>query len=216
MISNLPLIDILQVRPEFETYVELTEKILNDHDYAASESNNTDLDNFEPYINARRLMVDEVPEILEWYQSNYSLCKSKELESVSQTIDKIGVKPAVGQIVFHGGTLPIDSETSSFTTTRPLSTSLSPAKARNNALDRQKAFDRGELNIYIIEILKPDTNIFLFPYTKDGYDEKEVLFAAGLELKYIEKSEVTKVTVYNCDATNTKEIPFNIITLKVQ
>lgn len=71
----------------------------------------------------------------------------------------------------------------SFTTTRPLSTTLRPQVALREAEHRGKAYNAGELHLLVLRVMRCAAKAFVFRRsgTNLGH-ENEVFFASGLRL----------------------------------
>ncbi|TGG93841.1 hypothetical protein E4656_06500 [Natronospirillum operosum] len=127
----------------------------------------------------RRCMPTRTPEVLSGYQKNP---RKSDLGRVSSEIGNVGVALPIGTYLFHGGFWPKGWE-SIKRTTAPFSTSFCPQVALRNAEHRGKAYDSGEVHIFVCRVVNPATKAFVFRHkgTRMGH-EKEVLFKSGVEL----------------------------------
>lgn len=137
------------------------------------------LDSSPEFQTALNHMPSKCSPSIEAYKQYYPNC---DFNSVSTEINTLGVKLHEGQCLFHGGICHEDIGEVTLTK-RPLSTSFCPQVALRNAEWMGKAYDEGAVHLFVLEAVKPVTNIYIFP-TK-GYlsNEKEVLFSSGARLK---------------------------------
>ncbi len=136
------------------------------------------LSNSQEYSLWRSSMPSRTPSEIAKYQKEYPYCN---FENASAEINSIGATLSPGQILFHGGVWPGGQR---FVAERPLSTSLCSQVALRNAEHRGKAYDAGRIDLFVLYIAEPATNIFV--YRRNGTNlghEKEVLFAKGVELE---------------------------------
>lgn len=144
------------------------------------------LDASAAYACWRAQMPSRTPKALSDYQKRYP-CYDKG--KVDGDIKNIGKTLSEGQALFHGGVWPRD--VNSFITSRPLSTSLCPQVAMQNAVHAGKAYKAGVIHLWVLRACNPKTNIFAF--RKRGTNlgnEKEVLFASGAELRLCSRTLV--------------------------
>ncbi|MDN7125208.1 hypothetical protein J6I90_09975 [Pseudidiomarina sp. 1APP75-32.1] len=147
-----------------------------------------------PYKELRRCMPSKTPKSISNYQRNYTKFDSTQ---VTADINSIGCKLSSGTTLFHGGSWP-KGEIESFTTTRPLSTSFCPQVALNNALCSGKAYDADQVQLFVLRVKNPQSNVFVFRSSGSQLGhEKEVLFASGAVLTLREKSMVRDDFVVN-------------------
>lgn len=127
----------------------------------------------------RRCMPTKTPKVLSSYQKNP---RKSDLGRVSSEIENVGVTLPIGSYLYHGGFWP-KSWGSKKRTTAPLSTSFCPQVALRNAEYRGKAYDSGEVHIFVCRVVNPVTKAFVFRHkgTSMGH-EKEILFKSGAEL----------------------------------
>jgi hypothetical protein len=174
------------------------------------------LDNSPAYKELRSRMPSRTPKEISDYQKNYPSCDSS---AISQAIDASGCTLPEGIALFHGGFWPHDRG-SSLTTTRPLSTSLCPQVALRNAVWKGKAFDAGEIHLFVLKVVNPKTNVFVFRSkgTNLGH-EKEVLFSAGAMLTLKKKTRVRDdynvCKVFDGTRTVSNQIPAFVLEIEV-
>lgn len=174
------------------------------------------LDNSPAYKEMRSRMPSKTPKEISEYQKNYPSC---DFFAISQAIDAVGCTLPEGIALFHGGFWPHDRG-SNLTTTRPLSTSFCPQVALRNSEWKGKAFDDGEIHLFVLKVVNPKTNVFVFRSkgTNLGH-EKEVLFSAGAKLTLKNKTPVRND--YNAckviDGTRTvsKQIPAFVLEIEI-
>lgn len=155
--------------------------------YIANRSVDNGLENFidkfldesPEYRSFRNQMPSKTSSVLFEYQQKYP---KYSIVDVDKAINDIGQSLSDGQYLFHGGLWP-DNKSNSLVLKSPLSTSFCPQIALRNAEWRGKAYDAGQIDLFVLRAVKPQTNVFAFPRkgTKMG-NEKEVLFASGAKL----------------------------------
>ena len=125
-------------------------------------------------------MPSSTPQALKDYQQCYP---SYSCGEVNTEINRIGCVLSEGQILFHGGYWG-DLNAESLITNRPLSTSFCPQVAISNAVHKGKAYDSGRIDLFVLRVTNPRTNVFLFKQRGNVgmKHEKEVLFASGAKL----------------------------------
>ncbi|WP_421301779.1 hypothetical protein [Aeromonas veronii] len=144
---------------------------------------NLAIDNNKSYREWRKSMPSATPANLSRYQKFFLNC---DFDSVSITIDEIGSKLSEGQFLFHGGHWPYDSNgvlLDAFSTSRPLSTSLCPLVALNNANHLGKAYDKGYIDLFVLKVINPKTKTFV--YRRSGTSlghENEVVFSSNANI----------------------------------
>ena len=137
----------------------------------------TALANSSAYSTWRRAMPSATPKSLATYQKMYPHC---DFVAITNDINNIGAVLSPGQFLFHGGCWPTAN---GLTTTQPLSTTFCPQVALREAEHGGKAYDAGRIDLFVLRVATPDTNVFA--YKRNGTNlghEKEVLFAAGANL----------------------------------
>lgn len=116
----------------------------------------------------RQSMGSTVPYALSKYQKKYG-----ETEDVDAAIASIGAKLSEGQKLYRGGF------TSSGIQLDVLSTTFDPAVAINEALWGGKAAKQGILSVYVLEVVAPNTCVYVFKQRGSNLGhEKEVVFAS--------------------------------------
>ncbi|VGA05281.1 Uncharacterised protein [Klebsiella quasipneumoniae] len=139
------------------------------------------------YKAARSLMPSKTSDILSGYQRLYG--PSIDMHKVNIEVVSSGAPLADGQISFHGGGLLKGVQVGeSLTTTRPLSTSLSPCIATRNGAWRGKFYHENEANLIILTACSMTHNAFIFKINgTDKGHEKEVLIQTGAVLKVVSR-----------------------------
>lgn len=199
MNKNLPLIDIFENSPtiifeefsqsEEESELEKSIKLENYHQaiLCAFETPHTNqietlvkniLKKNKEFEQWRNCMPPKIPDALSKYQKSYKKCN---FQKVDEEINNIGYKLSAGQQLIHGG---LWSDLSAKTpTNRPLSTTFCPKVAINETLHRGKAYDNNRIDIIILTVVNPNTNVYVFNQSRGKLKhEKEVLFASGATL----------------------------------
>lgn len=136
--------------------------------------------------------------------------------AVDNCIKDIGVFPSVGQHLFRGGFWPEGSTT--LVTDQPLSTSFCPQVALRNAEWRGKAYDEGKIDLFVINVVEPNTNIYFYNLNEELGNEKEVLFASGAKLQLVSRTFVGmhEVAKANLDySTSKKTVPIHILEVDI-
>ncbi len=98
----------------------------------------------------RKSMPSKTPEAISEYQKRYSDC---DLSLVAKEIEVFGIILSEGNFLFHGGFWP-DRLKSVFTTNRPFSTSFCPQVALRNAEWKGKAYDSGEVHLFVLKVVR--------------------------------------------------------------
>ncbi len=140
---------------------------------------NSFLYNSPDYKLFRKLMPSKTPQVLFDYQQKYP-CYI--IANVDKEINDIGNTLSDGQYLFHGG-LWCNAISNTVVLISPFSTSFCPQVALRNAEWRGKAYDAGQIDLFVLRSVNSRTNVFCFPIkgTKMG-SEKEVIFASGTKL----------------------------------
>ncbi len=172
------------------------------------------LNNSSKYKDMKKAMPSKTPDGLAEYQKKYP---QYDAEKVSKEINEIGMSLAEGQCLFHAGAWP--EEFKEKITDRPLSTSLCPQVARQNALHKGKAYNAGRIDILILKAVEPKTNVFVFKDkgTNLGH-EKEILFAAGAKVTFKKRTKVRDdyiVGAYISGNMEEKKIPVYVVEVEV-
>lgn len=150
----------------------------------------------------RSCMPSRIPDALSKYQKSYGKC---DFKTVDKEINNIGYKLSEGQQLIHGG-LWCDLS-AQIPTDRPLSTTFCPKVAISETLHNGKAYDNDRIDIIILTVVNPNTNVYVFNQGRSSLGhEREVLFASGAILT--KKNEIQieeKYLVYKYD-TNLGEL----------
>lgn len=170
------------------------------------------------YHNMRREMPSQTPLSLSNYQRKF---QSNTFEQVSADIETYGRILSDGQYLFHGGLWPVTAQDGSFVTNRPFSSSFCPQIAIRNAEWGGKAYDAGELNLFVLRATNPKTKTFCFRLNgTDKGHEAEVLFAAGAKLTLRSKTFIKHGLAYKVCSQGTgniikKQIPFYLLEVDI-
>ncbi len=169
------------------------------------------------YKNMRLEMPSQTPKSLSDYQRRF---QSSTFEQVSIDINDYGKVLSEGQYLFHGGLYPINKG-EFFKTERPFSTSFCPQIALRNAEWRGKGYDAGEIDLFVLRTVNPQTKVFCFRLNgTDKGHEAEVLFAAGAKITLRSKTKIKTGKAYKACSQNTgrlleKEIPFYLVEVDI-
>lgn len=199
MNKNLPLIDIFENSPtiifeefsqsEEESELEKSIKLENYHQaiLCAFETLHTNqmetlveniLKENEEFKQWRNCMPSKIPDALSKYKNSYRKC---DFQKVDEEINNIGYKLSEGQQLIHGGLWRDLS--AKIPTDRPLSTTFCPKVAITETFHCGKAYDNGRIDIIILTVVNPNTNVYVFNQSRGKLKhEKEVLFASGATL----------------------------------
>jgi len=140
------------------------------------------------FKNWRSRMPSRIPTNIARYQKSYPNC---ELNMVNSEINNVGCLPSTGQYFFHGGYLFSDGILA-FNTSKPLSTSLCPQVALREAEHIGKAYDQGEIHLYVLKVINPRTKVYVFRNNGSNLGhEKEILFGARANLHLTSKTLIT-------------------------
>lgn len=142
-------------------------------------------------------MVHPTPPELARYQLSFESCNSDAVSHLIRSYEHILTDE---QCLFHGGFWSINfQEGASFTTTRPLSTTLCPNIALGELMHSGKAFKNGRFDIFALTVRTPQTNVYVYDFDDaDKGHEKEVLFAAGARLTLMRYKYVGELTAGYC------------------
>ena len=169
------------------------------------------------YKQMRTQMPSKTPKSLSDYQRKF---QSATFEQVSIDINNCGQILSYGQYLFHGGLCPINIG-ESFITGRPFSTSFCPQIALRNAEWGGKAYDAGEVNLFVLRTVNSQTKTFCFRLNgTDKGHEAEVLFAAGAKITLRNKVKIKNGKAYKaCSQYPSrdleKEIPFYLVEVDI-
>ncbi len=139
------------------------------------------------FLHWKMNMPSQTPKALADYQRNYPNC---DFEKVDEEINALQINLSEGQYLYHGGIFP---ETPDFMTVRPFSTSFCPQVALRNAEWCGKAYNDERIDLLVLRVVNPKTNIFLYKQkgTSLGHEE-EVLFASGAQLTLQNRTLIRK------------------------
>lgn len=162
------------------------------------------------YKQWQQAMPSKTPAAISGYQKTYPLC---DFSAVTNEINQYGSPLSPGQCLFHGGLWP---GCSSLVTTRPLSTSLCPQVALRNAEHKAKAYDAGQLDLWVLRAINPKTKAFAFKLkgTNLGH-ESEVLLASGAQLTLKGKKLIRANYLAGKYEHPNKEIPIYVLDVEV-
>lgn len=132
------------------------------------------------------------------YKTKYPKYDKNE---VDKAIKSLGLYVSEGQIFFHGG---IFDDTEEYITERPLSVSFCPQVALRNAEWFGKAYDRNRIDLVVLKAVSPSTNAYFYRLDKEHGNEKEVLFASGVKLRFIQRTKILD-RYHVCKAKNLEE-----------
>lgn len=166
------------------------------------------------YKKMRGEMPSVTPKSLSEYQRKF---QSANFGQVSDDINHYGKTLSDGQYLFHGGSLPIENS-KSFITERPFSTTFCPQIALRNAEWAGKAYDAGEINLFVLRVANSRTKVFCFRINgTDKGHEAEVLFAAGAKITFRSKLKIKDDKVYKFIGNKEfeKRVPFYLVELDI-
>jgi hypothetical protein len=129
-------------------------------------------------------MPSNVPASIEEYKNSYP---AYNIQRVSNDIENFGQKLHEGQALFHGGFCPNESG-EIMIIDRPFSTSFCPQVALRNAEWRGKAYEVGEVHLFVLRVISPTVKAYVFSLEGDLGNEKEILFSSGAKLEVISKT----------------------------
>lgn len=163
----------------------------------------------------RSCMPSRIPDALSKYQKSYGKCNFK---TVDEEINNIGYKLSEGQQLIHGG---LWRDLSAKTPTdRPLSTTFCPKVAIAETLHCGKAYDNGRIDIIILTVVNPNTNVYVFNQGRSSLGhEREVLFASGAKLTKVKEHFIRQTSAYkwNDQSMDTikKEVPIYVLEVDI-
>lgn len=167
------------------------------------------------YKKWRSVMPHPTPEPLISYQEDYP---PEDFEAVNSLISKHGMLIPEGQVLFHGGSWPLEKSggmMESFLTKRVFSTSFCPRVALNNGDWMGKAFDAGRIDIMVITIKNTNKKAFVFSLDEGtNSHEMEVLFEKSVQLNLISSSTVN-LNFKACKSTSALSVKCKFIVANV-
>lgn len=123
---------------------------------------------------------------LQTYQQKYT---QSDKAQVDAEIKNLGMTMTPGQILYHGGVLNVDKSTNPVVLIEPLSTTINPVIAVNEALHKGKAYTSGVFHLNVIRINNSNVRVYPFKANRKMSHEAEVLLEAGISLRKI-KDEI--------------------------
>lgn len=176
------------------------------------------VNNLSDYKTARDMMNSRTPRILSSYQNHYSTKINMTKVDKAITTASNNNFLSDNQILFHGGQILNNINVGeSFTTSRPLSTSLCPKKALHNGEHLGKYYNYNCVNLIILTVKNIQQPAFIFRIsgTNKG-DEKEVLIHSGAILKVVNKTLInSNYSVWGYDSNRgyslEKQLPAYLI-----
>jgi len=148
--------------------------------------------------------------------TKFQQCYPSYIQSdVDAEINHIGQKLSEGQFLFHGG-LWFSRTADEITLRKPFSTSFCPQVALRNAEWRGKAYGEGQIDLFVLRVINPKTNVFAYKCkgTKMG-NEKEVLFATGATVKLRNKILIKNDYVVGKYRYPNKKVPIYVIEVDI-
>ncbi|KLT72981.1 hypothetical protein PL75_05695 [Neisseria arctica] len=133
-------------------------------------------------------MPSRTPKCFTDYQQSYPVSE-EQLEEVNACINRINFHLPLGQVLFHGGKWLNQNDT--MLLEKPLSTTFCPQVALRECTWRGKAYDSGEIGLWVITITSNNIPAFIYRIkgTKMGH-EKEVLLPKGITLNIRNKNDI--------------------------
>jgi len=170
------------------------------------------LDNDANYRALRNAMPSKTPAVLYDFQQKYPNYSAVDVDC---EINNIGHSLSDGQFLFHGGLWP-NPAASEIVLNSPFSTSFCPQVALRNAEWKGKAYDAGQIDLFVLRASNPRTNVFAFRRkgTSMG-NEKEVLFASGAKLSLRERTLIRDDYVAAKYGFQNKSIPIYVIKVDI-
>jgi len=188
--------------------------------YMASYGADNGLENFiDRYLDSdlnyktfRQAMPSKTPAALYDFQQRYPHYSSVDVDS---EIKNIGHTLSEGQTLFHGGLWP-NPTMQEIVLTSPFSTSFCPQVALRNSEWKAKAYDSGQIDLFVLRASNPKTNVFAFRRkgTKMG-NEKEVLFSSGAKLRIRDRTLIRDDYVAAKYGFPNKTIPIYVISVDI-
>lgn len=171
------------------------------------------LDSSAEYQTLRGLMPAVEPPALSAYQGSFT---EQDWIPADAAIKSNGVEMAEGQFLFHGGLWSSDSNT--FITTRPFSTSFCPQVALRNAEWCGKAYDSDRVDLMVVRVTRSTTKAYAYSLNGDHGNEKEIVFASGAVLRRVRESQLADMPVYKMTpqlATLKKLVPAYLVEVEL-
>ncbi|MGU3807203.1 hypothetical protein ACVZHJ_04635 [Vibrio diabolicus] len=170
------------------------------------------LDQDSNYKSWRLHMPSKTPLSITKFQQNYPQYNQSDVDA---DINSIGKTLSDGQFLFHGG-LWFSSCENEVTLRKPFSTSFCPQVALRNAEWRGKAYDQGQIDLLVLRVSNPKTNVFAYKRkgTRMG-NEKEVLFASGATVKLRNRTLVRDDYVVGKYSHPNKNVPIYVVEVDI-
>lgn len=127
---------------------------------------------------------NQIPKPLYDYKNLYP---KYNIAQVDEVINSLDMYLSEDQTLFHGGLFDDFGE---YPTNKPLSASFCPQVALRNAEWRGKAYDRGQIDIFVLKVKAPSSKVFFYNLEDKLGNEKEVLFASGAQLRFIRRTQI--------------------------
>lgn len=155
-----------------------------------------------------QLMPSVRPAAIKIYQKEYA---NRDDDTVNADILSYGIELPIGQELTHGGLWT--GGNSSILLSRPLSTSLSPIVAFQNALHREKAYRNGRLDLIVLT-MRAATKAFVFTPRGNLSHEKEILLPKDLRLTFKNETCVRSDFIATDRNNSEKRIPVYVVTVE--
>lgn len=200
----------VSLKASIDTGLDAAKHVLGDFDDNGLSNHVEDVLRSSSVLNDwLRAMPSQTPKALSKYQRSYS---NSDADDVADDIARHGALLSSGQVLFHGGSWSDFPDITSL----PLSTSLCPQVARQNALHQGKAYDADRLDLLVLTVQIPQTKAFVFKQkgTTLGH-ECEVLLAPGARLSLMHEHLVqSDFEVHSVDGRS-KPIPLYVMEVAV-
>ena len=157
--------------------------------------------------NTLGIKFNNLPRCIYDYQQDHESC---DIHAVDKAIKCLGCNLSCGQILYHGGQLKFDCDSSKVILKSPLSTTLDPYVARVEALWYGKAYKANALVINLLTIKSPKTQaypLFLIQgdISLDGAEndvnlrhEYEIILCSGIKLQRTHTITLGQYKVVDC------------------
>jgi hypothetical protein len=170
------------------------------------------LDKNHHYTHWLRCMPPNPSVNISKYRQSYPNYNSS---NVDKEINEIGLTLSDGQYLFHGGLWP-NAGFQQITLTKPFSTSFCPQVALRNAEWRGKAYDAGQIDLFVLRTIEPKTNVFVFNKNDaEMGNEKEVLFSSGAKLTLCNRVLIKNDYYVSKDNQLPKTVPIYVIEVDI-
>lgn len=158
-------------------------------------------------------MPNQTPQPLYDYKNNYPEYNKQD---VDQAINSLGIRLSDGQTFFHGG---LFDDFGKYQTSKPLSVSFCPQVALRSAEWRGKAYERNQIDIFVLTVKNAKTNVYIYNLNEELGNEKEVLFASGASLNFIKRTLISnnyRVSTFTESLQEfEKEVPVYVVELEI-